>query len=69
MRPALSDLWALMRAAFGGSVRPEQGLVIARRLYDSLGGHAPHDMAEAALLRRLGRRHIAMLPVGARPPR
>lgn len=69
MRPALSELWALMRAAFGGSVRPEQGLVIARRLYDSLGGHAPHDMAEAALLRRLGRRHIAMLPVGARPPR
>lgn len=69
MRPALAEVFALLRVAFGGPARPEQGLLITRRLYDSVGGHTPHADAEAALLRRLGRRRLAMLPVGARPPR
>ena len=45
-----------------GLPRPEQGLVIAKRLYDSLGGH--RDAAadcEADLLRRLGRRRLVRL--------
>ena len=69
MRPALAEVFALLRVAFGGPARPEQGLLITRRLYDSVGGHTPHADAETALLRRLGRRRLAMLPVGARPPR
>jgi hypothetical protein len=36
--------------------RPEQGLVIGKRRYDSLGGHRDHTAdCEADLLRRLGR--------------
>lgn len=69
MRPALSELFALLRAALGGAARPEQGLLIPRQLYDSIGGHPATDDAEAAMLRRLGRRRLAMLGVGARPPR
>ena len=66
LRPGLSEVIALLRVALGGGARPEQGLLIARRLYDALGGHPDGADAEAALLRRLGRRRIAMLPSGAR---
>jgi hypothetical protein len=51
---------------FGGRPRPEQGLLIARRFYDALGGHSDGDHAETALLRRLGRRRIGVLSAGAR---
>ena len=46
--------------------RPEQGLVLAKRRYDSLGGHRD-DVAdcEADLLRRLGRRRITALRTAA----
>ena len=43
--------------------------MITRRFYDALGGHDGHAEAEAAMLRKLGRRRIAMLPAGAAPPR
>ncbi len=66
LRPGLSELIALLRIALGGGARPEQGLLIARHLYDSIGGHPDGADAEAALLRRLGRRRIAMLQTGAR---
>ena len=66
LRPGLSEVIALLRVALGGGARPEQGLLIARRFYDQLGGHSAQAEAEAALLRRLGRRRIAMLPSGAR---
>jgi glycosyltransferase involved in cell wall biosynthesis len=49
---------------FGGLLRrrkPEHGLLIARRTYDALGGHEAGDNADAAFLRKLGRR-IATLP-------
>ena len=65
MRPSFSEIAALLRAATGGSPRPEQGLLIARSFYDALGGHPHGDDAEMALLRRLGRKRTAMLPVGA----
>ena len=66
LRPGLAEVMALVRVAIGGRPKPEQGLLIARRFYDALGGHPAQADAEAALLRRLGRRRIAMLPAGAR---
>ncbi len=66
LRPGLSEIAALVRVALGGGARPEQGLLIARRFYDELGGHPEGADAEAALLRKLGRRRIAMLTASAR---
>ena len=65
LHPRLSELAALLRVMFGGGARPDQGLLIARRFYDEIGGHAQDADAEAALLRTVGRRRIAMLPIGA----
>ena len=66
LRPGLSEVLALLRVVFGGGARPEQGLLIARRFYDTLGGHPDSTEAEADILRKLGRRRIAMLSAGAR---
>lgn len=66
LRPGLSEVIVLLRVVLGGGVRPEQGLLIARRFYDAVGGHPEAADAEAALLRRIGRRRIAMLSIGAR---
>jgi glycosyltransferase involved in cell wall biosynthesis len=66
LRPGLSEVIALLRVALGGGARPEQGLLIARRFYNRLGGHPAGADTEAALLRQIGRRRIAMLPAGAR---
>jgi len=65
MRPRLAEVIALLRVAVGGGPRPEQGLLIARGLYDAIGAHAATEDAEAALLRKLGRRRLAMLACGA----
>ncbi len=69
LRPGLAEVIALLRVALGGGAKAEQGLLIARQFYNDLNGHPDGDNAEAAMLRRLGRRRIAMLPTGARPPR
>jgi glycosyltransferase involved in cell wall biosynthesis len=69
MRPTLFEFLASLRVALGGGPKPDQGLLIAKRLYEALGGHDVGDGAELALLRKLGRRRIAMLPCGAAPPR
>jgi hypothetical protein len=37
-------------------------LLIARHLYDEVGGHSARDDAEAVILRRLGRRRLVILP-------
>ncbi len=66
LRPGLAELVDLLRVAIGGGARPEQGLLIARRHYDRVGGHPEGADAEAAILRRIGRRRLAMLPTGAR---
>ena len=66
LRPGLAELIALLRVTLGGGPRPEQGLLIARRHYDALGGHPGGEDAEAAMLRRIGRRRLAMLTSGAR---
>jgi len=61
MRPGFAEILAVLRVALGGGARPEQGLLIARRFYTSLGGHEGGADAEGALLRKLGRRRITML--------
>ncbi len=65
MRPGLSEVLTLLRLALGGVPRPEQGLLISRRLYEALGGHTATANADVALLRKLGRRRITMLASGA----
>jgi glycosyltransferase involved in cell wall biosynthesis len=65
LHPRLSELAALIRVMLIGGARPDQGLLIARQFYDALGGHPEGSNTEAALLRRIGRRRIAMLPAGA----
>jgi glycosyltransferase involved in cell wall biosynthesis len=69
LRPGLGELIALLRVTLGGGARPEQGLLIARRHYDALGGHPDGADADAAMLRRIGRRRLAMLATGARQAR
>jgi glycosyltransferase involved in cell wall biosynthesis len=66
LRPGLAELLALVRVTLGGGAKPEQGLLIARAHYDTLGGHPEGADAEAAMLRRIGRRRLAMLASGAR---
>jgi glycosyltransferase involved in cell wall biosynthesis len=66
LRPAWAEVLSLLRVALGGGARPEQGLLIARRFYDGLGGHGDGADPESALLRKIGRRRLTMLPIGAR---
>jgi glycosyltransferase involved in cell wall biosynthesis len=61
----LQELIAVLRAALARP-RPEQGVLINKRLYDELGGH--RDAAadpEADLIARLGRRRTVLLRSGA----
>jgi glycosyltransferase involved in cell wall biosynthesis len=62
VRPGFAELLAGVRAAIARGPRPEQGLLIARRLYDAIGGHSAEDDAEATILRRLGRQRLVVLP-------
>ena len=62
VRPGFAEFLAGMRAAIARGPRPEQGLLIARRLYDAIGGHSADDDAETAILRRLGRQRLVVLP-------
>ncbi len=64
-RALLSEAFTLLRAALGIGMRPDQPLLIAKRLYDTMGGHdAERSDPEADFLRRLGRRRMAMLRCG-----
>jgi hypothetical protein len=65
LHPRLSELAALLRVMLIGGAKPDQGLLMARRFYDEIGGHADDANAEMTLLRKIGRRRIAMLPIGA----
>jgi hypothetical protein len=66
LRPALVEAAALIRVALRARPRPEQGLIISRRHYDRLGGHRGGQQApEDDLMRRIGRRRIAVLRSGA----
>ena len=61
LRPGLAEIAGLLRAAIGGYPGAEQGLLIARRFYEAIGGHSGEADAERALFRRLGRRRLTVL--------
>jgi len=62
-RPPNGNGW---RRLLPARPRPDDGLLVAKRLYEAVGGHPETAEAEAALLRRLGR--IGRLTAAARPP-
>jgi glycosyltransferase involved in cell wall biosynthesis len=59
-RPGLAEALILLWLALAAPPKPEQGLLISKRLFQELGG----DGAGRTLLRRLGRRRIVMLRTG-----
>lgn len=66
VRAAWRNALALLAAALGRRPRPEQGLLIAKPLYGTLGGHSKIAAdPETDLIRRIGRRRIVVLPAGA----
>lgn len=65
LQPGLAEILSLLRVTFGGGPKPEQGLLIAKQFYLSLGGHPDGADAEAAILRKVGRRRLAMLAAAA----
>ena len=61
-RGGLREIVALAAAALVGKPQPQQGLLIAKHLYQQTGGHsAAAADPEAEYLRRLGRRQIRTL--------
>jgi glycosyltransferase involved in cell wall biosynthesis len=62
-RPGLMEALAVLRASFAAP-KPEQGLLIAKQFYLELGGHPESTDPEAALLRRISRRRLALLAAG-----
>jgi len=61
----LGEIGALIRSGFHYP-RPEQGLIVSKKHYASIGGHsAEAAKPESELLRRLGRSRIVRLRSGA----
>jgi glycosyltransferase involved in cell wall biosynthesis len=67
LRPGFAELFALLRSMFGSRARHGQGLLIAKRFYDALGGHSGGNNADTKLLSRIGARRVVMLRAGALP--
>jgi glycosyltransferase involved in cell wall biosynthesis len=61
-RPGIAEAFGQLLLALGARPKPEQGLLISKRLFQTLGGY--RDGAERQFLRRLGRRRIVMLRTG-----
>jgi glycosyltransferase involved in cell wall biosynthesis len=62
----LRDALSLAAAALGARARPEQGLIISKRLYEKIGGHSESAAdPEADLIDRIGRRRIVRLATRA----
>jgi hypothetical protein len=60
-----TEALGLLKSALFPRPHPEQGLIISKRFYESLGGHADTVRdSEADLLRRLGRSRIVKLRSG-----
>jgi Glycosyl transferase family 2 len=59
---AIAEGLGLIAAALGARPGPEQGLLIAKTLYERLGGHRGEDAEpERKFLGRLGRRRMVLL--------
>ena len=56
-----SEAAAVLRIALLGMPRPDQGLLIAKQFYSSLGGHPPGRHSRRRLAAKIGRRRIAAL--------
>ena len=69
MRPAWSEIFALLRLALGRGTASEQALLIAKSFYRQIGGHSNEDEPETELLRRLGSRRTLVLRCVAPPVR
>ncbi len=66
------EILAALRCWLFGLPRGNQGLLIPRRFYQKLGGHRATAMDDIDLVRRIGRRRLAMLrarAVNMREPR
>ena len=61
LTPRLAEAAAAARLVVIGRPRPQQGLLIARRFYDHLGGHGDGKKAEGRLFARIGRRQLITL--------
>lgn len=61
IRPRLGEAMAVARLAVFGLPTPGQGLLLARRHYDRLGGHPTGPKAQRRLVARIGRRNIHLL--------
>lgn len=61
LAPRLGEAVAAARLAMLGRPKPGQGLLLSRRHYDRLGGHAPGRKAEARLIARVGMRRLQVL--------
>jgi hypothetical protein len=64
-RPTLLEALALLWTALGARPNASRSLLIARSLYDALGGHRDVVEPERDLARRLGRRRLILLRCGA----
>jgi glycosyltransferase involved in cell wall biosynthesis len=61
-QPALREALSLLAAALGATPRPQQGLIIFKRFYEEIGGHAENAAdPEAELISRIGRRRLVRL--------
>ncbi len=61
IKPRIAEAAASARFAIIGRPRAEQGLLIAKRFYNHLGGHKHGPKAERQLIARIGRRRIVTL--------
>jgi hypothetical protein len=57
----VSEAAAVLLLALLGMPRPDQGLLIAKQFYRSLGGHPPGRHSRQKLAEKIGRRRIAAL--------
>jgi glycosyltransferase involved in cell wall biosynthesis len=65
VEPGLRQFWLLLTAAIAGP-RPEQGLLIAKQLYEHVSGHSQHAVdPEAGLLGRIGKLRLVTLSTRA----
>jgi hypothetical protein len=64
-RPTVLEALVLLCAALRPKPNASQGLLIARTLYDALGGHRDVAEPERDLVRRLSRRQLVLLRSGA----
>lgn len=59
--PRIRESAGMLRHAITGRPRPDQGLLLHRRLYEALGGHTPGAHATSRLMARIGRRRLVLL--------